>query len=58
MLKKNKFAYPAINITSMTSINAVISAFAELKTDGIIQISTGGGQFASGLGLKNMVSWG
>jgi fructose-bisphosphate aldolase, class II len=51
--KKNKFAYPAINITSMTSANACLEAFAEMKCDGIIQVSTGGGEFASGLGVKN-----
>jgi fructose-bisphosphate aldolase class II len=48
------FAYPAINVTSMTSANAALQAFAEKKSDGIIQVSTGGGQFASGLGVKNM----
>jgi fructose-bisphosphate aldolase class II len=48
------FAYPAINVTSMTTANAALQAFAEKKSDGIIQVSTGGGQFASGLGVKNM----
>ncbi len=51
--KKNKFAYPAINVTSEASANAVLQAFAETKSDGIIQVSTGGGEFASGLGVKN-----
>ncbi len=46
--KKNKFAYPAINVTSEATANACIEAFAEAKSDGIIQVSTGGGQFASG----------
>ncbi|MBN1825853.1 MAG: class II fructose-bisphosphate aldolase [Candidatus Eisenbacteria bacterium] len=50
---KNRFAYPAINITSMVTINAVLEAFAEKRSDGIIQVSTGGGEFASGLGVKN-----
>lgn len=50
---KNGFAYPAINVTSMTSANACLEAFAEMKCDGIIQVSTGGGEFASGLGVKN-----
>jgi len=48
------FAYPAINVTSMTSANAALQAFAEKKSDGIIQVSTGGGQFAAGLGVKDM----
>ncbi|MGD8780751.1 MAG: class II fructose-bisphosphate aldolase [Ignavibacteria bacterium] len=51
--KKNKFAYPAINITSEISANACLQAFAETESDGIIQVSTGGGQFASGLGVKD-----
>ncbi|KAB2844298.1 MAG: class II fructose-bisphosphate aldolase [Melioribacteraceae bacterium] len=51
--KKNKFAYPAINVTSETTANACLEAFAELKSDGIIQVSTGGGEFASGIMLKD-----
>ena len=51
--KKNKFAYPAINVVSESSANAVLEAFAETKSDGIIQVSTGGGEFASGLALKD-----
>lgn len=51
--KKKKFAYPAINIVSETSANAVLKAFAEAKSDGIIQVSTGGGEFASGTALKD-----
>jgi fructose-bisphosphate aldolase, class II len=53
--KKNKFAYPAINVTSEVTANAVLEAFAELKCDGIIQVSTGGGEFASGQLLKDAV---
>jgi len=51
--KKNKFAYPAINVTSEATANAVLEAFAETKSDGIIQVSTGGGEFASGQMLKD-----
>lgn len=51
--KKNKFAYPAINVTSEVTANAVLEAFAETKSDGIIQVSTGGGEFASGQMLKD-----
>ena len=47
------FAYPAINITSMTTANAVLKAFADKRSDGIIQVSTGGGKFASGLGVAD-----
>ena len=51
--KRNKFAYPAINVTSTSTANAAIKAFADKKTDGIIQVSTGGGEFASGQGIKD-----
>ena len=53
--KRGRFAYPAINITSQATINATIAAFAAKKADGIIQVSTGGGAFASGLELKDSV---
>lgn len=46
--KKNGYAYPAINVTSMSTANAALAAFAAKKSDGIIQVSTGGGKFASG----------
>lgn len=52
---KNAYAYPAINITSTSTINAALEAFAKQKSDGIIQVSTGGGQFAAGQGCKDMV---
>lgn len=42
------YAYPAINITSLTTISGALKAFAEAGSDGIIQVSTGGGSFASG----------
>ena len=46
--QKGGYAYPAINITSLTTANGALKAFAEAKSDGIIQVSTGGGQFAAG----------
>lgn len=52
--KKEGFAYPAINVTSMSTANAAIKAFADKKSDGIIQVSTGGGKFASGVGIGDM----
>jgi fructose-bisphosphate aldolase, class II len=48
------YAYPAINVTSLPTINGALKAFAEKKSDGIIQVSTGGGQFASGTSVKDM----
>jgi fructose-bisphosphate aldolase class II len=47
------FALPAANVTSLTTANAVLRGLAECKADGIIQISTGGGAFASGTSLKD-----
>ncbi|MCK5268371.1 MAG: class II fructose-bisphosphate aldolase [Spirochaetes bacterium] len=52
---KNHFAYPAINVTSMATASAAMAAFANKKSDGIIQVSTGGGQFASGATVNDAV---
>ena len=46
--KEGKYAFPAINITSLETLNATMAAFAETETDGIIQVSTGGGKHATG----------
>ena len=51
--QKGNYAYPAVNVTSITTINAALKAFADSKSDGIIQVSTGGGQFASGLNVAD-----
>jgi fructose-bisphosphate aldolase class II len=47
------YAYPAINVTSIVGINGALKAFSDKKSDGIIQVSTGGGEFASGLNVKD-----
>jgi fructose-bisphosphate aldolase class II len=52
--REGHFAYPAINVTSLTTANAVLKGLAESKSDGIIQVSTGGGAFASGVAVKDM----
>lgn len=54
--KANEFAYPAINVTSSESLNAALRGFAEAESDGIIQVSTGGAEFASGTKVKDMVT--
>jgi fructose-bisphosphate aldolase class II len=46
--QKGNYALASINVTSSTTLNAALAAFAETKTDGIIQFSTGGSEFASG----------
>jgi fructose-bisphosphate aldolase class II len=54
--KANEFAYPAINVTSSETMNAALRGFAEAESDGIIQVSTGGAEFASGTKVKDMVT--
>ncbi len=54
--KAEGFAFPAINCTSSESINAALKGFADAGSDGIIQFSTGGAEFGSGLGVKDMVT--
>ncbi len=51
--QQNSYAYPAINVTSIVTLNGALRAFAEAKSDGIIQVSTGGGEFASGTAVKD-----
>jgi fructose-bisphosphate aldolase class II len=53
--QQGSYAYPAINCSNIVTINAALKAFADNKSDGIIQFSTGAGQFASGLNHKNAV---
>ena len=52
--KAGKYAYPAINITSSETLNAALRGFAEAESDGIIQVSHGGGSFASGTYVNSM----
>jgi fructose-bisphosphate aldolase class II len=54
--KANEFAFPAINVTSSETLNAALRGFAEAESDGIIQVSTGGSEFASGTKVKDMVT--
>ena len=51
--QQGAYAYPAINVTSIITLNAAMKGFADSKSDGIIQFSTGAGQFASGLNHKD-----
>ncbi|OCB19489.1 class II fructose-bisphosphate aldolase [Mycobacterium intracellulare] len=54
--KEHSYAFPAINCTSSETVNAALKGFADAGSDGIIQFSTGGAEFASGLGVKDMVA--
>ncbi len=54
--RDNRFAYPAINVTSSQTLNAALQGFVEAGSDGIVQVSTGGAEYASGQQVKNMVT--
>jgi len=54
--KAGKFAYPAVNITSSSTITAAIQGFADAKSDGIIQVSVGGAEYASGSTIKDRIA--
>ena len=54
--KAGKFAYPAINCTSSQTIVAALRGFADAGSDGIIQVSWGGAEFASGQNVKDMIA--
>ncbi len=54
--KEHGFAYPAINVTSSQTLNAALRGFAEAGSDGIVQVSTGGAEYLSGAGVKDMVT--
>jgi fructose-bisphosphate aldolase, class II len=53
--RRGRFAYPAVNVTSLATANAVLRGLAESRSDGIIQVSLGGGSFASGTAVKDTV---
>ena len=54
--KAGKFAYPAVNITSSQTVTAALQGFAEAESDGIIQVSVGGAEYASGSTVKDRVT--
>ena len=51
----NHYAYHAVNVSSMETANAVLKGLADAKSDGIVQVSVGGAEFASGLNVKDKV---
>lgn len=54
--KDQGFAFPAINVTSSQTLNAALRGFADAESDGIVQVSTGGAEYLSGSGIKDMVT--
>ena len=49
----NNFALPAVNVTSSSTVNAVLETAKEVNSPVIIQFSNGGAQFFAGKGLDN-----
>jgi fructose-bisphosphate aldolase, class II len=59
MLNKAKakgFAYPAFNVSSSQTINAVFQGLTEAGSDGILQVTTGGADYFAGHTVKNRAS--
>jgi fructose-bisphosphate aldolase class II len=54
--KAKGFALPAINISSSSTVNAVLEGLAEAGSDGIIQVTTGGADFLAGHSVKARAS--
>jgi len=54
--KAGKFAYPAVNVTSSSTLTAALQGFAAAESDGIIQVSVGGAEYASGSTIKDRVA--
>ncbi|KAJ3033648.1 Fructose-bisphosphate aldolase 1 [Rhizophlyctis rosea] len=51
--REHKFAIPAVNCVSTSSVNAVLEAARDAKSPIIIQFSNGGAAFFAGKGLAN-----
>lgn len=50
--KAGAFAYPAINVSSSQTINAVLQGLTEAGSDGILQVTTGGADYFAGQTVK------
>ena len=50
--KAQGFAYPAINVSSSQTLNAVLQGLSEAGSDGIIQVTTGGADYFAGHTVK------
>jgi len=53
LAKEKKFAIPAANVTSSSTVNGVMETAARLNSPVIIQFSNGGSQFNAGKSLPN-----
>ncbi|MDJ0866832.1 MAG: class II fructose-bisphosphate aldolase [Myxococcota bacterium] len=52
--KAGRFAYPAFNVSGLETLNAALEGLAEARSDGIVQVSSGGGAHASGAAVRDM----
>ena len=52
--RNGRYALPAINVTSSTTIVAALEGLSQAGSDGILQVSYGGGEFASGQSNRSM----
>lgn len=50
---ENDFALPAVNVTSSSTVNAVLETAREVNSPVMIQFSNGGAAFTAGKGLSN-----
>jgi fructose-bisphosphate aldolase class II len=50
--KSKGFAYPAVNVSSSQTLNAVLQGLTEAESDGIIQVTTGGADYFAGQTVK------
>lgn len=50
--KSKGFAYPAFNVSSSQTLNAVLQGLTEAGSDGIVQVTTGGADYFAGHTVK------
>ncbi|MBI5161328.1 MAG: class II fructose-bisphosphate aldolase [Micrococcales bacterium] len=54
--KAGAYAFPAVNVSSSSTINAVLQGLTEAGSDGIIQVTTGGADYFAGQSVKARAS--
>ena len=50
--KQRGYAFPAVNVSSSSTINSVLQGLTEAGSDGIIQVTTGGADYFAGQTVK------
>src|SRR3954447_17836224 len=51
-----RYAFPGVNVSSSQALNAALEGFAGARSDGLVQVSTGGAQYLSGAVARDMVA--